>query len=94
MLASRLSRRKLQYQVQWRGWDPDPEYYNAENFKNSTAKLRQFHELNPDAAGLPKRLVTWEKAALEDRFDPSHPEDNTPDTMRTHPRRVGRRRRA
>lgn len=76
VLASRLHYHKLQYQVQWKGWDPDPTWYDAESFKNSTARLRAYHEQHPDQAGPPARLAQWEKAALEDSFDPPHPDDN------------------
>jgi hypothetical protein len=92
--ATRLHYRKLQYQVQWKGWDPDPVYYDAANFKNAADKLRAFHEANPDAPGPPKRLAQWEKAAAEDREDLAHPDDNKPATGNEQLRRSGRRRRA
>jgi hypothetical protein len=57
VVASRVCRNKLQYQAIWAGWDPDDQqWYDAESFKNATAKLRDFHEKNPDQAGPPARL--------------------------------------
>ncbi|RKF77839.1 hypothetical protein GcC1_060042 [Golovinomyces cichoracearum] len=44
ILSSRIHYGKLQYMVQWRGWDPNPEYYNADNFINAPLKIREFHE--------------------------------------------------
>jgi len=82
ILTSREHYGKLQYQVQWRGWDPDPTWYDASGFKNATAKLRDFHERNPDKPGPPKRIDMWERAALEDMFDEDHEEDNAPATRK------------
>ena len=75
VLASRLHYKKLQYQVQWKGWDPDPTWYPASDFKNATAKLRQFHDKHPEQAGPPARIDAWEQAALEDRYDEPHRDD-------------------
>lgn len=62
ILSSRLHYHKLQYMAQWRGWDPDPEYYDAEGLKNSPAKIREFHEQNPNCEGPLVRLSDWETA--------------------------------
>ena len=78
MLASRTYRGKLQYQVQWRGWDPDPEWYPASNFQNAPAALRRFHNEYPDRTGPPARLNEWLLAAAEDRFAEPHPDDDRP----------------
>ena len=76
MLSSRTYYGKLQYLVQWKGWDPDPTWYNAENFKNSAHQLKQYHEANPDKAGPPVRLEQWLKAAEGDEYDEPHEDDN------------------
>jgi hypothetical protein len=44
VLAARVHRGRLQYQVEWRGWDPDLTFYNAEGFKHAPVKLLEFHE--------------------------------------------------
>jgi transposase InsO family protein len=80
--ASRLYYHKLQYQVQWKGWDPDPEWYYASDFKNAAAKLKEYHEANPQQAGPPLRLQAWLDAALNDKFDPPHPDDELPASTR------------
>lgn len=73
--ASRLFRGKLRYQVQWKGWDPDPQWYPAELLRNAPKKLQEYHTLNPDKSGPPLRLPEWLKAAGEDRFCEPHPDD-------------------
>lgn len=78
VLSSRIHRNKLQYQVQWRGWDPDPLYYDADNFKNSPAALAAFHDANPDCEGPPMRLRAWEQAWKDEVEDRPHADDNKP----------------
>lgn len=78
VLSSRFYYKRLQYQVQWTGWDPDPKWYDAVNFKNAALKLKQYHDENPDAAGPPQRLKQWLDAAAKDEFDDDHPDDNLP----------------
>lgn len=78
VLSSRLYYRKLQYQVEWRGWDNDPEWYDAANLKNAPERLREYHDANPDMPGPRKRLKAWIKAAEEERIDPPHSDDNKP----------------
>jgi hypothetical protein len=73
--ASRLFRGKLRYQVQWKGWDPDPKWYPAELLRNAPKKLQEYHTANPDKSGPPLRLAEWLKAAEEDRFCEPHPDD-------------------
>jgi hypothetical protein len=94
VLSSRLYYKRLQYQVQWKGWDPDPVYYDAANFKNATARLREYHVNNPDAPGPPLRLAEWERAAEADAEDPAHPDDNAPATANVQLRRSGRKQKA
>lgn len=78
ILASRLfgKSKVLQYQVDWRGCDPDEEWYPARDFKNAATAVERFHDEYPEAAGPPKRLQEWIRAAAEDRLDPEHPDDN------------------
>ena len=75
-MTSRLHYGELQYKVQWLGWDKDPTWYPAENFKNSPHKLRQYHEHNPNTPGPPIRLEQWRRAFEEDRQDEEHADDN------------------
>ncbi|PGG94950.1 hypothetical protein AJ79_10347 [Helicocarpus griseus UAMH5409] len=51
ILASQVHYGKLKYRVDWLGYDDDPEWYPASNFKNSPAKLHEFHECHPEASG-------------------------------------------
>ena len=90
VLASRLhgKSRKLQYQVAWQGCDPDDEWYLAENFKNAATALESFHREYPYAAGPPKRLQDWIRAAAEDRLPDKHADDNKAE----HGPKVGKRR--
>jgi hypothetical protein len=76
VLASKVFRKKLQYQVEWQGLDPDPTYYDAESFKHAPVRLMEFHERNPNAPGPPKRLQEWIRAAAEDGDPGEHEDDN------------------
>ncbi len=78
ILASRTHYGILQYQAQWRGWDPDPEWYPASDFRNAPAALKRFHDEYPERAGPPARLNEWLLAAAEDRFAEPHPDDDRP----------------
>lgn len=59
ILEARIYRRKLQYRVKWLGYEDDPEWYGASNFKNSPHKLRDFYTANPTRPGPLKRLGRW-----------------------------------
>lgn len=76
IIGSRIHRGRLQYLVEWNGWDPDNTWYDAQNFKNSPARLRLYHEENPDKLGPPKRLQQWQNAFDRDLNDEPHNEDN------------------
>ncbi|CCE30698.1 uncharacterized protein CPUR_04547, partial [Claviceps purpurea 20.1] len=80
ILASRVfgrgDNRRLQYQVTWRGLEPDEMFYDAEGFKNAATTLESFHREYPDAAGPPARLQTWIREAADDVPSSSHPDDN------------------
>ena len=79
IIASRVSYGRLQYKVHWKGWDLDPQYYNAEGFKGAPHKIRQFHKAHPDAAGPPSRLPEWLTAWENDEpTPPAHEKDNHP----------------
>jgi transposase InsO family protein len=81
ILASRLFRKKtLQYRAKWVGYDTDPEWYNAQNFKASPHMLRDFHKDNPSAAGPPTQLSYW----IECWEQGEEPEDRSDDN-RTSP---------
>ncbi|POS81953.1 hypothetical protein EPUL_006814, partial [Erysiphe pulchra] len=92
ILSSRIHYGKLQYMVQWRSWDPDPEYYNADNFINAPFKIRDFHEQNPNCEGPPARLKNWEKAFAKAEFLKPNKDDNKPahplkGLVTSHPRK-------
>jgi hypothetical protein len=78
ILSSRVLHGKLHYKVEWRGWDPDDQWYPASNFKNAALELRRYHEQNPDEAGPPVRLDSWIRYVEEDRFDEDHEDDDKP----------------
>ena len=69
---------KLQYRVQWKGWDDDKAWYNASGFKNAAGQLLEFHEKYPEKPGPPKRIQQWIQAALVEEADPDHPDNNKP----------------
>ena len=96
VLASRLygKGKTLQYQVAWKGCDPDEEWYPAENFKNAATKLETFHNEYPDAAGPPKRLQQWIRAAAADQFADDDPDDNRAEHDATRRKRHPTRHRA
>lgn len=90
ILTSRVHYKTLQYQVSWVGWDPDPEWYDAENLKNSPLALRSYHDSYPEHAGPPLRLDAWINAALKDEAVGDHPDDNTAAQKGTNLRRSKR----
>lgn len=57
--------KRLEYQVKWKGLDPDDEWYPARNFKNAPVAIEEFHERNPEAPGPPVNLRNWVKAAAQ-----------------------------
>jgi len=69
---------RLQYRVQWKGYDEDPKFYPARNFINAPAVIKTFYEDNPTAEGPPLRLRAWLDAAIEDRFLEAVPADDLP----------------
>jgi transposase InsO family protein len=77
ILGSKTAHGKLYYQVQWKGWDPDPTWYLAANFKNAAIRLRQYHDEYPDKSGPPMRLWRWLDAD-DDELCRRHRDDNKP----------------
>lgn len=69
----------LQYRAKWLGYESDPEWYDACNFKNSPHKLRDFHKANPTHLGPPKRLEEWVQCCEKGRTADDHPDDNKPE---------------
>ena len=59
ILAMRKDRNRLKYRASWVGFDEDPEWYPASDFKYSPHKLREFHLVHPDLPGPPRRLNEW-----------------------------------
>ncbi|USP72775.1 uncharacterized protein yc1106_06638 [Curvularia clavata] len=59
ILASKLYRSNLKYQVRWVGHDPDPTWYPASNFMGAPHKLKLFHEQHPTKPGPPRSLGKW-----------------------------------
>ena len=90
ILKVRLHRGNLKYQVQWVGYEADPEWYNASNFKHSPLKLREFHETNPAAPGPPRRLDYWERCCEEDREAEDFSDDDRPFKIARGGRRTSR----
>jgi hypothetical protein len=78
VLAVRQRRGKLQYRIQWLGFDEDPHWYPASNIKNAPHKLRAFHTANPDRPGPPKRLDSWITAWENNQEDGDHSDDDKP----------------
>jgi hypothetical protein len=71
-------KKQLEYQVSWKGCDPDDNWYPAANFKNAPVALEKFHEEHPNAPGPPTRLRDWVRAAAADEIDGDHTDDNKP----------------
>ena len=90
ILASRIHRNKFQYQASWVGSDPDDTWYPARNFKNAPAKLDEYHERHPEAAGPPVNLKAWLRAAADDEFAPEDDMDDMAEKAATVKRRLRR----
>lgn len=59
VVASRVFHRRLQYQVQWKGYDFDETWYLTHGFKNAPYKVRDFHTTCPYQPGPLKYLEEW-----------------------------------
>jgi len=78
VLAVKLLRGKLKYRVQWKGWDPDPDWYPASSLSNSPLVLQDFYTRNPERPGPPKNLQYWLECAREDAFPEPRGDDDKP----------------
>jgi transposase InsO family protein/predicted aspartyl protease len=78
VLAVKLVRGKLQYRIQWKGWDPDPEWYPASALSNSPLALRNFHAKYPARPGPPANLQYWLDCAEKDEYPEARQNDNLP----------------
>lgn len=76
VIASRLYRNNLKYQVKWTGHDPDPTWYPASNLMGSPHKLRDYHLQYPDKPGPPRKLSKWIRAWEDGEEDYSHLADD------------------
>jgi hypothetical protein len=47
ILAVRKRHSKLQYRIEWLGYDDDPDWYPASDVKYAPHKVRDFHLANP-----------------------------------------------
>ena len=56
---ARGSGKGLRYKAKWLGYDEDPEFYPASDFKYSPTLLRDFHRQYPDRIGPPALLPEW-----------------------------------
>jgi hypothetical protein len=78
ILACRIYRQKLQYQVSWVGYVADECWYPARNFKNCPHLLRSFHEEHPDGPPPPRRLEEWARCFEAEEIDGEHMDDDRP----------------
>lgn len=79
ILDCRLFRKKtLQYKAKWTGYDDDPAWYPASNFKNSPLVIRGFHHENVNKPGPPKNLQHWLKSWERDEDPETRDDDNDP----------------
>jgi transposase InsO family protein len=67
ILASKIIRKQLHYQVKWVGYETDSTWYPADNFENSPLRLRDFHLAYPDKPGPPRLLTEWLKTWEESK---------------------------
>lgn len=79
ILASRISKGKLQYQVQWKGCDTDFTWYPAHGFKGAPYKIQNFHGMFSDQPGPPKRLTEWLEAWEAGQELDDVPDDDLPE---------------
>jgi hypothetical protein len=82
ILASRVRYGKIQYRVNWLGYDKDLEWYPASNFKYAPHKVQQFHYNNQDQPGPPRKLRDWLQAYDEGRDSYEDLDDDKPMSTR------------
>ena len=78
IIASRIYKNKLQYKVDWKGYNANKAFYNAKGFKGCPYKLYQFHRDNPQVTGPPKRLEEWLRAWENGKPINAHIDNNAP----------------
>lgn len=80
VVSSRLVDGKVKYQVDWKGQDPNPEWYLAEVFKNAAKKLKEYHndEANHNKPGPPKRLGIQLRTAKNRAIAKDYKDNNLP----------------
>ena len=78
VLAVKLAYGKLKYRIQWKGWDPDPEWYPASVLSNSPLALRDFHASNPSRPGPPTNIQYWLECAEKNVYPEARQDDNNP----------------
>jgi hypothetical protein len=78
IIASRLHYGKLQYRIDWKGHDLDPDWYYAEDVRYCPQKVKEFHMANPTLPGPPKRLDDWLKLWEQGEDTYSFDDDNFP----------------
>jgi hypothetical protein len=80
ILAGKLVRKSLQYQVSWRGYNLDPIWYPAWNFVGCPQKLWEFHDRYPEQQGPPKYLDEWIECwhSEDDKLPVEHRDRNAP----------------
>jgi len=85
ILAVKKDRNRLKYRASWVGFDEDPEWYPASDFKYSPHKLRDFHLAHPELPGPPRRLDEWIKQweAGADEYDDLDDDREIPASLRT-----------
>lgn len=78
ILASKVERGVLKYQVQWEGWKRDPEWYPASNLTHAPTALKKYHDEHPTHAGPPDTLQAWLDAELWGDEVPAYDNDDKP----------------
>ena len=82
MLNSRLYYGKLQYKIQWIGFDKDDEWYPAQNLISAPHKVRDYHIEYPRKPGPPKNLAAWIKAWEDGKEYTTTEEDDWAETRK------------
>ena len=67
---------KLRYRVNWKGWDPNLDWYPASSLSNSPIALQEFYYAYPNRPGPPRNLAYWLECAQKDKFPEARVEDN------------------
>ena len=78
ILASKLVWKSLFYQVNWKGYDPNPTWYLAWNFVGCPQKLQEFHTNYLEQVGPPKYLDEWTRCQNTSEQPTEHQDRNAP----------------